>query len=466
MSMELAYMINQMCHTVLPSADISAIRKARGFSAKEATSRGTFENFYLSSIGLDAVLASLLPDEVAALHLLLYLKEEVDITFFERLYGSAKKGEGPYYGTFTQRYKDILDAVKKSLVRKGILVIAEAKTRGETTQMERWRFRFPPQFAEFLPPIISSPYTSNERGEIKTDVVRAKLREAAVGPQVAALPDRQQLALKVEDGSLKIGECDFQASDLAAWQQTAWLAALSAKVPNDPTSLSPVKAVQTILANLDPRAWVAPEQLEPALRVFCFGAKMPNAVKICQEGWKWGCLARLFEDQNSYYRLPSPSETVPATASDPSTYLELHPAGSSVLVDLRLIPLETLEALNRLARLEALKDRLAASPDPIKMGRAAPEDRRSPLADWLSAHSPEFQQVIEAVNLQWGKTILHSGLLVARVRDLSLRVQLERDLGEYLLVLSDEYVAFPRGWGGEVEKTLKKGGFVIKKVRA
>ena len=66
----------------------------------------------------------------------------------------------------------------------------------------------------------------------------------------------------------------------------------------------------------------------------------------------------------------------------------------------------------------------------------------------------------------WGKTILHTDLLVARVKDLSLRVQLERHLGEDLVLLSDEFVAFPTAARRDVEKVIQKGGFVVKTMKA
>jgi hypothetical protein len=56
--------------------------------------------------------------------------------------------------------------------------------------------------------------------------------------------------------------------------------------------------------------------------------------------------------------------------------------------------------------------------------------------------------------------------LIAQVRDLSLRVQLERSLGADLVLLSDEFVAFPREARAEVEKVVQKGGFVVKTVQA
>lgn len=458
-------MLNQMCHTVLAAADISAIRKARGFKEKETASRAEFESFFLSSIGLDTVMASLTPEEVAALHLLSRQQDEADISFFERLYGSAKGSQKYYYGTFTQQYKDTFDAVKKSLLRKGVLVMAEAKLHGETVRMERWRFRFPPEFTRFLPPLILEPYLSGEPGEVRAEVARNKLLEVMGGPAVAPLTAKDRFAVQLLHGTLMMGRQPFSAGALAEWQQAAWQASLAIKMPNDPVTLSPVTTVQTILETLAPEAWVEPEQLEPALKVFCFGASLPAAEKICAAGWKWGCLARLVENGLTRYRLPPSGRAAPPTL-DPVAYLQPHLSGESTLVDLRAIPFAALEQLTGLARLDVAYHNLVAHPDPIKLGRATPEARQSPLATWLHAHVPAFQLALDTVQERWGKIVVHNDLLVARVRDLSLRVQMERELDQRLVVLNDETVAFPRAWRAEVEKMVKKAGFVVKEVRA
>jgi hypothetical protein len=40
--------VRQMCHETLSNADVTAICKARGFSARESATRALFENFFLS----------------------------------------------------------------------------------------------------------------------------------------------------------------------------------------------------------------------------------------------------------------------------------------------------------------------------------------------------------------------------------------------------------------------------------
>ena len=83
--MNTSNMLTEMCQQVLSAADIKAISKSRGFSAREASSRTIFESYFLSDIGVEAAMASLSQEEVALLHLLKLEGKVVDIRFFERL---------------------------------------------------------------------------------------------------------------------------------------------------------------------------------------------------------------------------------------------------------------------------------------------------------------------------------------------------------------------------------------------
>jgi len=84
--MTVTSMLESMCSRVLSDADIKTIAKSRGFSPREASSRASFGNAFLSEIGLDAAFASLTVDEIACLHLLSLETEPVDISYFTRLY--------------------------------------------------------------------------------------------------------------------------------------------------------------------------------------------------------------------------------------------------------------------------------------------------------------------------------------------------------------------------------------------
>src|SRR5438105_7345984 len=221
--MNLSQMLYEMCHDVLSAADIKAICKSRGFSEKEANSRSLFENVFLSSIGVEGAMENLTDAEVAALHLLHMENRVVDVTFFERLYGGKQAGSRAY-GTFTQQFKPIFDAVQRNLIRKGVLIIGAAKTISPNkTKMELWRYRFPPEFGPFLPPLFHPSVHSGQTGSMQADRLRIELRrlvqDRPAGPH---RPD----AIHLGAGGLTIGRRPFSATAVQEWRQAAWEAAI------------------------------------------------------------------------------------------------------------------------------------------------------------------------------------------------------------------------------------------------
>jgi len=460
--MSIPNLLHEMCAD-LTEADLNAIRKARGFSSSETASRTSFASYFVSSIGVGEALQDLSVEEIITLHLLHQIGE-VDVSFFERLYGSAAQNNKHYYGTFTQQYKSTFDAVKKNLVRRGLVIMAEIKMRGDTVQMERWRFALPPEFVPYLPPYLSI-VTSDETGETSDHAVRKKLLQL-VGGNPAFPNDR--IKIEIKDGTIRLDDQPFSAGYLQDWQKRAWWLSLNVINSTVPASLSLTEATIRLLASLAPREWTRPESLDPALKIFCFGGKILPTEKILHQGWELGLFSRLkAEGAAPQYRL-APNMT--ATTSDDSLadtipWIESIPKADSVKIDLRLIPIQHLEQFNILTHLSVEKDNLQSAPSPIKLGRATPQQHNSPLSIWLAKHVPAFDKTLSAVNEKWGRTILHENLLIARVRDLNLRVQLERELAGNLVLLDEQFIAFPSDFRSTVERTLKKTGFVAKTVK-
>jgi hypothetical protein len=454
--------VNQLLETMaasLSEADVTAIRKARGLKASETASRSTFASFFVSSIGLETVIDSLSVEERATLRLLSQMGE-VDIAFFERLYGSAAKSGEYFYGTYTQRYRQTFEAVKRSLVRRGLVVMAETKMRGETVQMERWRFALPPEFAAYIPPLLHTQI-SDQPGETSDWATRKKLVQAVSGELTG---DRDRALIALRDGSLWLGKHLFSIEALRAWQMDAWMDAFNLPVETKGPAVLPAEAIRDLFADFAPDEWAAPGGLGGVLKIYCYGIKLPSVERLLSTGWELGLLSRLETGQKTYYRL---APAFPAEQGQPSgrSIPGLRCAGpAACTVDLKVIPLTELDLLNRLADLHTEGTQVLAAPSLVKMGRATPAERSAPLAQWLGEHLPAFREALAAVDARWGKTILHENLLVARVNDLSLRVQLERELGAELVVLDDHFVAFPRLGLTRVEKVLKKTGFVVKTV--
>jgi hypothetical protein len=460
--MSIPNLLHNMCAD-LPDADLNAIRKARGFSFHETASRTSFASFFVSSIGVAEAMLELSREEVITLHLL-HQTGEVNIAFFERLYGSAAQPGKHYYGTFTQQYKPTFDTVKKNLVRRGLLIMAEVKLRGDTVQMGRWRFALPPEFVPYLPPLLPS-ITNKEPGEISDHAIRKKLLQLMDGGPAFS---NDRTPIEIKNGTIWLDDRPFSTDQLQIWQRRAWRSSLNISNPNIPASLSLTEAVISLLSSLAPAEWVRSESIDPALKIYSFGSKILPAEKILRQGWDLGLFSKLKVDSGNLYRL-APELTSAGSNSpltDPVSWLEPNPKTDSVKVDLRLVSSHALELLNLLTHLEMEKNILKVSPSPIKLGRATPQQRNSSLSLWLAEHVPAFAKALAAVNEKWGRTILHENLLFARVRDLNLRVQLERELGQNVIVLSDSFIAFPSESRPGVEKILKKTGFVAKTVKS
>lgn len=460
--MNQAELLHTMCHDVLSNADVKAISKQRGFSDVEAGTRALFESFFLSEIGVAAVMQSLSRKEVALLHLLHTRTQLVDITFFARAYGNDTRT----YGTFTQQYQSVFQTVRDALVRRGILIMAEAGN-GDT-KMERWRFQFPQQFVHLLPPLLEKPATFMAQGNINHELVRAKvmtvLNEKRLGIYVANL---EQYKVAIVDGELCMGTQRFAVNTLQAMQTQCWEAAgpkptmqryYSSKQTPDP---SLVEAARYAFAQLKADEWLTPDQLDPILEIFCDKPRVDPA-KLCAAGWEWGCLARYTVQGTAYYRLP-PTEAA-TTNRRPGTTLTI--TDTQIAVDLAHIDYDKLEILAKIANWHIEKGQLIAVPNLIKVGNLTPTDREAPLLQWLETNAAIYAKALRTVERRWGKAIVHENLLVAKVNDLTIKVAIEKALGDdaNLLLLPNNFIAFPHGLLSTVEKVVKQTGHVVKQV--
>jgi hypothetical protein len=471
--MNITEMLHKMCHETLSNADVNAICKARGFSARESATRALFENFFLNETGVAAAMATLDRQEVILLYLLHHLDKAVDITVLNAIYSPKTSST---YGTFTQRYRDAFTTARANLVRRGLLLMAEAPSGGET-QMARWRFRFPPQFGPFLPPLFEKTHTWRGTGEVSTQLVRNTVTSLAQKRGDASLCADARFKLELVDGQLRMGERPFRAAYLEEWQRACWSREMNEAVQaaNEPISgrlymdltarkeWVPVDVALTYaLSRLGPDEWVEAKQLEPILTIFSPKLKLPPAT-ICDIGWRWGSLARHAEGETIYYRLPS-THGVETESVEPDHYL--HPSDDGVTVDLERVPYDHLETLAQIARLRVNAGTLQATPDLIRLGQATAELKEHSPASWLRAHVPAFRKAMKTVESRWGKQIVHENLLIARVNDLSLKVALQRAFegNSEILFLPDDAMAFPASWRTEVERAVQKAGHVVKTI--
>ena len=471
--MDMQSMLKQMCESDINDSDIKAICKSRGFPVKEAASRDVFENFFISTIGIEEALNSLTYREVVFLHFLSKINKRVGIGYFERLYGSAESANGYYRMTATKRYRETLKKVKNNLVRKGVLIsiVKEQKTYIKYTKMERLRFFFPPEFGEFLPPIASAS-TFNEAGDLKRAVLRDKLLELAGGrerPSPLSKSEQRSFTLTINEGNLSIGGEQFRAKCLLDWQKASLCAAVKTDTKErgyqgyPSHDMAPVDAALYALSQLGAHEWLPADGLAVILKIFT-GEDVDHPEQICEAGWEWGCLAKVVADKTAYYRLPGDS-LKDATSPPPDQYLQIVPDGT-VVVNLVKIPYTALETLASVALMEIHNANLRATANIIKIGDALTTVRKEGVFEWLEKNSSGFRTAIRTAEKRWGKQVIHECLMVARVQDLSLKVQIEKSYtGSQLVSLPNDYIAFPCDLLPAIRKLVEKSGHVIKKAR-
>jgi len=471
--MDTQSMLKQMCKSDITDSDIKAICKSRGFSAKEATSRDVFENFFISTIGIKEVLDSLTYKEVVFLHLLNKMKKEVGIEYFERLYGCAESTNGYHYMTFTKRYKETFKKVKSNLVRKGVLIAIERETYGKSAKMERLQFSFPPEFGSFLPPLVKAS-KFKKTGKFKREVLRDKLLELAGGerkkPSPLSNPDRRSFKLTINEDNLSIGGKQFRAKYLLDWQKACMRASIKTDTEDrvypdySRDDMAPVDAALYAIAQLGDHEWLPADGLEVILKIFTGDDVNHPCEQICEAGWEWGCLVKVVVDKTAYYRLPD-DPLDDAAAPTPEQYLRIMPDGTVVL-NLVKIPYAALEVLASIALLDIHNANLRATANIIKIGDALATVRKEGIFEWLRENSSGFRTAIEIAEKRWGKQIIHEDLMVAQVKDLSLKVQIEKSCtGSQLVSLPDDYIAFPCGVLPAIQKIVSASGHVVKKAR-
>ena len=465
--MDTATIVGKMCSQELSQADIQAICKNRGFTIKDAASPKLLESLLMSETGVASALAGLGRDEVLLLYHLKALSRSMELAFFERVYAGAPSG---WSSTFTQKYGETFKKLRIALVRRGILFFCdpEAHWSDKRSKLERLLFVFPEEFHRFLPPLFEKAVRRFESSDVNDAILRSKLQEVfGKTIQEQGVQKYSDQTLHIIDGELFLGDKQFRLALLRNWQRGNWEATVQGKLRSGfkPPLTNHVEAVSFALSQLGAQEWVEPAELTGIASFLCHGFEPSDPVKICEEGWKWGCLARIKVGQSTWYRLPQDWGDQPEVASLPPGDYLIPESEYGVAVDLCRIPYASLETLAQLSSFSTSGPTLRASPDRVKIGRLLRSIGREPLALWLKEKAPEFGRAFADIERKWGRNVIHQDIAVAEVKDLSLRVALEKAFSTKGFVsLPGGFIAFPKDLREQVEALVVKSGYVVKRV--
>ncbi len=452
-----------MFEKALTEAEVKAVARARNFPGGSQISRSALKNMFLTDIGLEENFSALTAAELATLHLLMIIDSPVDVSFFERTYKEDLNIKEVYLQTFHQQFRDVYKEVRGSLVRKGLLMIYPDVDAGRSVRLEQWRFEFPKAFIPHLPALVH-PDLRNVEGEVNEQAVRKKILQLVGEEQDDPLAKNANYQFSIREGSLCWGANSFMTAQMLEWQRLCWTQQTSFNILFSTEMLHPIEAIDRATQGLQSGEWFLPTQLKTVLQVFSFGIEAPAPEVICETGWQWGLLARHEQEKRIYY---SPMRL--NTGEDQSLFNLLQCLQSNdqgLWVDLRKVPYNELAVLNQMADFQLEGERLLASPNLKKIGLSWINLQEKALPLWLAEHEPQFAIAFQQVRERWGRNILHTGLMIARITDLDLRVQIERAFtaGVDYVRLSEEYLAFRKDLLPSIEKILKKSEHVIKRM--
>lgn len=458
------------------ATDKSKIIRARKLPRNAMDNFDFFRTYFLSDEGLPRLMKQLSQEEVIVLHVLAFNQWITDVSVFEAAYIQLPKPMKYYYigrETFTQRYGSVLKAVQANLVQKGLLIKYE-DALGGNSKTERQRFLFPTEFAAHLHSPFSDLRGLPTTGKTTYENIRKEIKQAI---QSSPKPTLSGLALIHKKLYLKK---DLLNSDgLAEIQLRQWRLDNSALILSSQyfDEGKPLTAfIFHHLKQLDTNQWLSEKSVATLLSVWDdpkkrneldIDKKYPsryNAKRFFEAGWKAGLMEKQTKAGTPYYRLAAES----SDATDFGKHLKIKEDGT-LLINLTTVPLSALVILNQLATFQTnLPAGNVLKPDLVNISSLSADLWKYPLIDWLKENAPTFKVAFAQYKKKYGKEIIHNNLLVAKVTDLSVRVLVEKGLQKegQLVVLSDEFIAFPKSALSLVERIITKSGNVIKRVAA
>ena len=455
-------MLSAMCQRELALVDFKAIGRSRGFDGETTASRVLLQHALLSERGLSEAMALLTETEILGLHLLHHRGEAVGLDFFQRIYpDSAAKDR---YGTYTARFKGVLQKVKANLVRRGLLLFCTLSPGIQNQSVsERMRFLFPEEFAPFLP----APFPPRCLGaavtrEHRKEVSQSKLMEILqLGhARTSDSKGREDECWTLTDGELLFGGKPFSAERFRAWPVRR-LAADFPGVKGEVEAFRPVPLLRYALSRLGEDEWAAPDDLLPFWKLGLPGGKRPEPRAVCDAGFECGLLEASVQDGLRLYRWRG---LVDAASGTPPEHFVAVEDSEEIQIDLERVPLEALARLTEVSHLRVAEGRLRAAPSLLKISHSPAATLESEVFRWLRHNHTGFRTTVENVEEKRGKLIVHENLLVAKVNDPTLQVTLEREFAApgQLVVLARGFVAFPTGLLPRVQAWMRKSGHVIR----
>jgi hypothetical protein len=347
--------------------------------------------------------------------------------------------------------KQQLNRFKKNLIRKGVLLFIEKQTT-RSAKMDRLRFAFPDEFVPFLSPIVSETVSFEAPDAHGVDIMRKMLKNLAKAKN-------EDDCIHLQDHALKIGNNLFTLNNLNTMKYNIWGKKVFDSAKLFPQAKEFLDKCKYVFSQLNSNMWFLSDALKQIIDIFCYKQKLPSINHICEYAWESGLLKKHTHKNLTYYAV---EEDMDDTDLVPDDFIEIL-KDQSLLININTIPCKELIHIAKISDFDLNQSRLTASPNLIQAGQHWQKISNQPIFAWLIENSDSYKQMSQTIEKKRGQCIVHHNLCVARIKDLSLRVKVEKVLSGNIKILSDEYIAFPPKFRSDVETVVTKSGYAVKR---
>jgi hypothetical protein len=448
-----------MMHESLTATDIREICKSRTFPVTDNMTKDTFKNFFLSTVGVEKAISRLSTEEIVFLSMLKNGKE-VNVAYFSLLYKEYDE-----YGTFTQKYLNVYRSIKQNLVRTGLLISYERNSGyKKNSKLERMQFIFPSEFINYLPAPFIKIKESNVLLSKEDDSVLRKKVGGIVNQKLSSTKDN----IYIENSTLKYQSTLFNVPALNKWRKeklkkyidkqrhsskVIYISALDKQ-----GTINTTQILIDALVKLNSNQCISADSLSPIFKFIYGDTHTINLEEVLDQMLSLGFLSKVELDGKNHYHY---SDSLKKNDILPEDYLSIEE--ENFIVNLK-IPYKALEQLAILCNFTVNKKSLCANLDFPRLVKKYSLLKEEPLLLWFKNRSKAIRDKINDVEKRYGKILLHSNLLLAKVSDFKLKAIFVKKYegSNKMIFLPNDYIVALQEERKNIEKLVLKSGLAVK----
>lgn len=453
---ELDALAAQTCSSVLTAGQLKDICRWRGFAAQPGASKLELAAFVATRLlqpeGAARAMQSLEPRWLLVLHALAMANGAPNL---EALLPVLAPGRSYW----RLDYRKLFREVAEGLLNRGLVLVQDRPGGAADSRFQLYHFVLPAVHEALLPPypVATCPLGKGAVAGELLPYARQILAEALRDPgskrasSKEGLVARAAAALRCTAEGLAYGTRALRdMAGLVAGLRADWTSGGHSAGSKGAEAL---RAIDHILRHLPPGRAVTPAQVGEAVAVLGHRVEEDELQRFFEEGWRLGLLLRSGSGQRACYA-PAPESVV----ADPDPPV-LRASPDGIWLDPQRSGLECTLRLAALCRAEAAQSGLLLRPQLVLFGRAADELDGIPGLRQAMAASPAFADAAARVKRQRGRLLLHVGLVVLRVEETGLRMQLIHELGKQVRSLGGPYLVLPQSALPTAERLVRREGY-------